>query len=117
MARRLRIALGEMRARATQGALVIQSREASLPPVPFRGGNGRQKPARDWKPRQLHCARAINSSIRAGSAFGARPSRTAREVSGSLSKPQWMQMSILPAALEPLAMGPQLGDCAALRAC
>jgi hypothetical protein len=32
-------------------ALVIRSREASLPPVPFRGGNGRQKPARDCKPR------------------------------------------------------------------
>ena len=61
--------MGETRARATQGALVIESRGASLPPVPVPRGNGRQTPARDCTPmksKNLAFARG-----RGGSAAGA----------------------------------------------
>lgn len=89
MARRW-IACGRRASPSDAGrAFVTQFRAASLPPVPavvsLFGWERATEARTDCKPRQLRCASAINASIRAGSAIGARPSRTAREVSGSLA--------------------------------
>ena len=89
MARRW-IACGRRASPSDAGrAFVTQFRAASLPPVPavvsLFGWERATEARTDCKPRQLRCASAINASIRAGSAFGARSSRTAREVSGSLA--------------------------------